>query len=141
MACESAKEVGQKTVLAECRIDAGSEEAQWHMEYKKVGSSAWTSTPGGRITGTKVVKETLNLDPATEYVYRGVATDTQGQTRSAHFRFTTLPAVEAGPCEPTDVGATSVLFEGMVNPEGLATDALYEYGFTTGYEMRQYPRR
>ena len=95
------------------------------------------ATPGSAGSGTSGVAKTFwigDLSVGSTYHYRIVATNSGGTTFGEDRSFTTLntaPVVSTG--EASSVQPTSVVLNGTVNPGGLATTFLFEYGTTPSY--------
>jgi streptogramin lyase len=114
-------------------------EAAYYFEYGPAPTFNATTSP----TSVPPVNEftsasaTLTgLQPATEYRYRLVGTNSSGllEPSEGYCTFTTLgvePEVEA--VEAIDVTTHSVVFRGFVNPHNSPTSFRFEYGATTGY--------
>ena len=91
------------------------------------------------VTGTSAVSvsaQLTGLSPDTTYHYQVVGTNSAGTTNGTNQSFTTLSAGTA-PTVTTDaasnVSTTSATLNGMVNPNGLSTTVVFQYGTTTSY--------
>lgn len=82
-------------------------------------------TVSARITG---------LTPSTTYHYHVAVSGQGGTTTSSDTLFTTLPPEPDLTTDPaTDVTATSVTLHGTVNPHGLPTTCVFEFGPSPAY--------
>jgi autotransporter-associated beta strand protein len=94
-----------------------------------------TPAPGSGIAPVPVSVNLTNLQPNTLYHFRLAATNAGGTTNGGDQTFTTLvaqpPVVTTG--ASSNVGATSAMVAGVVNPNGTATTGVFEYGLTTAY--------
>lgn len=133
--CGPATEIVADAAKLECSVEPPEpEEVDWHIEYKKIGSPTWIKTPGGVLTSAGTVNERVSLEPETEYVYRGSATNRLGETgRSTKIRFTTPVAFELITGMATLITSTSAVLTAEINPEGIESHSLFDYGLTTGY--------
>ncbi|MDP1803619.1 MAG: hypothetical protein Q8K72_00490, partial [Acidimicrobiales bacterium] len=91
---------------------------------------------GSDTAGLPVTRTLTGLQPNTTYLYRLVATNSQGTTSGAVMSFTTTgqataPVVTTGAA--TNVGAGTARLNGTTNPKGRATTYTFEYGTTTGF--------
>jgi hypothetical protein len=91
---------------------------------------------GSGTAGLPVTRTLTSLQPNTTYLYRLVATNSQGTTRGAVMSFTTTgpataPVVTTGAA--TNVGSGTATLNGTVNPKGRATTYTFEYGTTTSF--------
>ncbi len=74
------------------------------------------------------------LTPATTYYYRLEATNSSGRTLGTILSFTTAVAVPSVVTQPaTSVNPTNAILNGMVSPNGAATQVWFNYGTTTNY--------
>jgi hypothetical protein len=92
------------------------------------------SPPGSGSQPVAVSAMISGLQPNRSYHYRLVATNSKGTSNGADFTFTTAaiaPVVITG--APTNVSNTGATLGGMVNPNGAATTAVFEYGLTISY--------
>lgn len=97
--------------------------------------ATFSSTPSQSI-GSGTTSQSVNaalsgLSTGTTYYYRVAASNSSGTTRGSILSFTTA-SPGAGPAvttlAATLVGSTGATLNGEVNPEGLATDAWFEWG-------------
>ncbi len=133
--CEPATEIVADAATLECSIEPKAEEIEWRLEYRKAGSSGWTRTSGGTLTSAGKVKERVSLEPETEYIYRGSATNKVGGEagRSAKARFMTPVAFELITGLAVEITSNSAVVTGEANPEGIEARSLFDYGFTKSY--------
>jgi hypothetical protein len=74
------------------------------------------------------------LTPATTYYYRLEATNSSGRTLGTILSFTTAVAVPSVVTQPaTSVNPTNAILNGVVGPNGAATQVWFNYGTTTNY--------
>ena len=113
-------------------------EAAYYFEYGPtptfVESTSSTSVPAVNAFVPATASLT-GLQPATEYSYRLVGTNSSGLLeRSETGTFETLSAQpEVSGVEAIDVTSDSVVFRGFVNPLSSATSFRFEYGATATY--------
>jgi hypothetical protein len=106
------------------------------FEYGKTTSygSKTASKSAGSGTSTVAVSTTISsLSPGTTYHYRIVATSSAGTSNGADRSFTTTPPPTVVTGAATNIGPTSATVAATVNPQGLATTYLFEYGKSTKY--------
>ncbi len=94
-------------------------------------------------SGTKAVGESFavtGLSRGTTYDYRIVASNTSGTSFGANQSFTTQapPSVQTQTAE--SVAVSSVTLVGAVDPGGLSTSWIFEYGTTTSYGTKTSPQ-
>ena len=141
----SATTGGASSVTASSAALAGTVDPQgsstsWSFQYGT--STAYGSQTGsgnaGSGSGSVAVSSTLTgLAPATIYHYRLVATNGSGTTPGSDATFTTAmaaPTVTDSPAS-TVTGNSAVLNAG-VNPNGDATNYVFQYGFSSSYGMQ-----
>jgi hypothetical protein len=130
-------------VHVEAAVDPGAgppADSKAHFEYSRDGGSTWKSTPDQELTspGAATVEADLTgLLANTEYLVRVVASNPQASKTSSQVSFTTsvIPP-EVVTAKATDVGETSAVLNGTVNPGGLQTTYHFEYGLTADYGSR-----
>lgn len=92
-------------------------------------------TPAQEVgAGTNLVPlgiTVTNLTRVTSYHYRVVATNSYATSLGADFTLITTNDVIA--LAPSNIGMTNATLNGLVNPNGLPTSAVFEYGLTTNY--------
>ena len=103
-----------------------------------------TTTNYGSVTATSNLAATNStlavnsavsgLSPVTLYHFRVVATNSAGTNAGGDLTFTTAAAAPTAFVQAAaDVTTNSATFYGIVNPNGAATVAYFEYGMTTNY--------
>jgi hypothetical protein len=113
-------------------------EAAYYFEYGPTptfnASTSSTSVPSVNAFVPATAALT-GLQPATEYSYRLVGTNSSGLLeRSETGTFETLSAQpEVSGVEAIDVTSDSVVFRGFINPLSSATSFRFEYGATATY--------
>jgi hypothetical protein len=106
------------------------------FEYGKTtsyGSKTASKSAGSGTTTVAVTTAISGLTPGTTYHYRIVATSTAGTSKGTDHSFTTTPPPSVVTGAASNIGPTSATVSGTVNPRGLATTYLFEYGKTTSY--------
>lgn len=117
----------------------GTSEASYYFEYGPAptfnASTPATSVPP--VNEFVPAPATLTgLQPATEYRYRLVGTNSSGllEQSEGFCTFTTLGVEpEVSGVEAIDVTTDSVVFRGFVDPHSSSTSFRFEYGATAGY--------
>ncbi len=110
---------------------------EWGLDTTYGQSTAASSLPaasGGQATAVAIA----GLQPRTTYHYRLVATNALGAVRGADQTLTTQPLPPPG-LGAVQAGAASVsgaTLSGSAVPNGLATQAHFEWGTTTAYGSR-----
>jgi lysophospholipase L1-like esterase len=92
-------------------------------------STTSTQAMGSGGSAAPITAPVSSLTPGATYYFRVVATNAGGtQKGTPILSFTTplSPAVTTG--VPTSITTTSAVFNGTANPNGLSTDAWFEYG-------------
>ncbi|MFH0888949.1 MAG: hypothetical protein V1871_07070 [Planctomycetota bacterium] len=95
-----------------------------------------TSQNIGSGTNNVVISATVNsLTPSTLYNFRCVATSAGGTTNGLNQTFTTSapPPPTCTTNAATTVTYSSAILNGAVNPNGLTTNASFQWGLTTSY--------
>lgn len=92
--------------------------------------SAATNLPGGANL-VAVAMPVTNLPRSTMYYFRVAATNVSGITRGWLSFFRTTNDVIALP--PSEITMTNATLKGLVNPNGLPTSAVFQYGLTTNF--------
>jgi DNA-binding beta-propeller fold protein YncE len=118
-------------------VDPGGPATDAHFEYSSDGGGSWTSTPDQSFAGSgeQLVAEDLSgLAPFTEYQVRLLAGNGVYDATSGVETFTTgQSAPEAVTAGATEIDAGGAMLNGDINPYGVQTTYLYEYGETTAY--------
>lgn len=112
------------------------------FEYGDSDFESVTATPpqdiGAGTTDVGFTAQLTGLEPDTKVYYRAVAANATDTVRGAKLNFTTLAPPAEPPAVVTDSGRVVVDSDGnaslpqlygRVNPNGLATEAWFEYGF------------
>jgi hypothetical protein len=124
------------TVTVEGTIDPEGVEAQYFFEYGTDESYGLKSTEeiSSAATSQPVTANLTGLTPETTYHYRLVAFNVNGTSQGLDAEFKTGPAVaEVLTLPPTEVGITTARLNGQLNPEGVETFYIFQYGLTSGY--------
>jgi hypothetical protein len=126
---------------ASAEVDPGAgppAESAAHFEYSSDKGATWTSTPDQPLSGPGTVEADITgLSPNIDYLVRFVASNSLTFHTTDPKAFTTVgiaPETETG--SATDVGETSAVLNGTINPVGLQTTYHFEYGPTTSYGAR-----
>lgn len=114
--------------VSDCHVDYGTTPAYG-------SSTPCTALPGAGTSPVAVVAQASGLAPNTTYDFRVVATNIGGTTNGAQQSFKTPynpPAVAA--TAASEVGETSLVLNGSVDPEGsLVSDCHFDYGPTPSF--------
>jgi phosphodiesterase/alkaline phosphatase D-like protein len=113
-------------------IPNGLETDAW-FEWGTDPALAGYSTTGTQAVGSGTTSQTINqaltgLATGTTYYYRVAAGNGAGTSKGTILSFLPGAAPTATTLVATAVGATSATLNGNVNPNGLATDAWFEWG-------------
>ena len=121
------------------RVTPNASQTGYRFEYGKTivygSTTSWKSASNG--TAVLPVSEALSeLDPATIYYYRLMATNDVGTNFGITRTFTTIsvpmpPTATTEPANP--VSSDMATLQGTVNPNGASTTYYFEYGTTTVY--------
>ena len=110
----------------------------YYFEYgttTSYGSQTATADAGSGTASLAVSAQLASLTPDTTYHYRLVATNPSGTTLGSDVSFKTpkppVPVVATG--HPRNLTQTSATLSGTVDPAGLATSYVFQYGTSTGY--------
>ena len=109
----------------------------WSESPQPVITDNYTSEGNGSGTFTSLLSD---LDPATKYHIRAYATNNAGTGYGEVILFTTggnAPGSAAG--RPVSLKSNSVILNGSVNANNLATTVVFEYGPTTDYGQTAEP--
>jgi hypothetical protein len=84
---------------------------------------------------TQVAGDVSDLQPGTTYHFRLVATNAGGRSYGLDVALTTLPqpAPDASTGAASDIGDTTAILTGTVNPEGSPTSCHFQFGPTADY--------
>jgi alpha-tubulin suppressor-like RCC1 family protein len=105
-----------------------------YFEYGTTTSYGSTTATQALGTGTNLVAFGIgisNLTRVTTYHYRVVASNSYASIFGADLSFTTTNDVIA--LAATGIGTTNATLNALVNPNGLSTSVVFEYGLTTNY--------
>ena len=98
------------------------------------GSATASSSIGNGTSSVPVTHPISGLLPGTLYHFRGVVTNEQGTNVGANLTFTTLPSAPAiSFTGSTNVSQFRATMFGLVNPNGAATTAYFQYGPDSNY--------
>jgi hypothetical protein len=132
----SASNIGPSSATVAGTVNPQGLATTYLFEYGKTTSygSKTASKSAGSVTSTLAVSTSISsLSPGTTYHYRIVATSSAGTSKGADRSFSTIPPPTVATGEANNIGPTSATVAGTVNPQGLATTYLFEYGKTTKY--------
>jgi hypothetical protein len=119
-------------------VNPNGETTTWFFEYGKTtgyGSQTGSASAGSGTASASVSATITGLSPGTTYHYRFVATNGSGTARGGDGVFTTAaaPAPAALTGGASGVSTTTATLNGSVNPNGIPTTWIFEYGTSTGY--------
>jgi hypothetical protein len=110
----------------------------YYFEYgttTSYGSQTATADAGSGTANVAVSAQLASLTPDTTYHYRLVAINSSGTTLGSDVSFKTpkppVPVVATG--HPRDLTQTSATLSGTIDPDGLATSYVFQYGTSTAY--------
>jgi Ca2+-binding RTX toxin-like protein len=135
---DAAGDVKGSTATLNATIDAEGAATSYRFEYGTTtayGSYApfFPGLAGSGVDPVAVSQALSGLQPGTTYHYRIVAWSEFGEVEGEDQTFTTLKAPTVTTKPATNVGTTSAVLNGSVNPEGDASTYQFEYGKTTAY--------
>ncbi|OGU27792.1 MAG: hypothetical protein A2X66_07410 [Ignavibacteria bacterium GWA2_54_16] len=110
---------------------------EWGTISTLSSAASTTSRSIGSGTSDVAVADTLSgLNANTTYYYRAVGVNGAGTQKGSIVSFTTkgagvAPTVTTG--SPMSISTTSATLTGSVNPNGLSTSVVFQYGTSTGY--------
>jgi RHS repeat-associated protein len=140
---EAASSIEGRAAALKATIAPNGLPTSYQFEYgtsTSYGSKA--PIPDGAVVagaGATLVDYLLGeLEPATMYHFRVVATNAAGTEVGLDRQFTTLPLAKpsAATAIATNVRNESATFNGTVNPNGLVTGYVFEYGTSTAYDSK-----
>ncbi len=107
------------------------------FEWGTDSSLATYGTTGAQAVGSGSTSQTVNqaltgLTTGTLYYYRVAASNGAGTSKGAILNFRPGAAPTVATLTTTGVGTTGATLNGSVNPNGLATDAWFEWGTSPG---------
>lgn len=133
----AASAIGTTTATLNGTVNANGGSTTIIFEYGPTTAYGRTRTadqsPLSGTTDTAVSFSESNLNPATTYHYRVVASNTGGTTYGADMTFTTRAAPSATTNTATGVDGTNATLNGAVNANGDSTTVIFEYGTSTAY--------
>ncbi len=117
-------------------VNPNGRDTSYHFEYgttPSYGSSTAVTDDGSGTTANLVFANLTGLTPGTQYYYRLVGTDSNGNSYGSQATFTTTqpPTVSTGVA--SSITTTAATIAGSVNPNGLDTSYHFEYGTTPSY--------
>jgi hypothetical protein len=135
----TATDITRRGALLSGTIDAENAPTSYTFEYGPsagYGHSTLPASAGAALGDVAVPSQMLSeLQPATTYHYRLVASNAAGTTVGADQAFTTAaatpPAASSG--APTAVTQSTATIAGSVNPAGLPTSYEFDLGTDTNY--------
>jgi phosphodiesterase/alkaline phosphatase D-like protein len=134
---EAVKKVTTTSVTVACEIDPEGEATKWQFEYEEKGKGPFQKAPAtpGSISTEGEVEETITgLTPQKEYVYRLIASNKHGLTKSPEEPFETLPAVEGvTTCAASPVAGEGATLKASLQPKGAKVEYHFQYGTSTSY--------
>lgn len=139
-ASESASPVGTTTATLDATIEPEGRETTYHFEYGPTMSYG-TGTPESAPIGASFEDQPAStavteLQPATMYHFRVVATNAAGTIDGPDQTFTTLPPALIDSESAANVTSGTATLDAEINPLGLDTKYTFEYGQSTSYESR-----
>ena len=109
-----------------------------HFEYRQGGTESWITTGNQEASAPGTYSADLSgLEPNTDYEVRTVASNSLITKLSGVTKVSTAvspPGTVTG--DATDIGETSAVLNGTINPYGLQSNYYFEYGTTTAYGSR-----
>ncbi len=134
----NATAISSTSAMLNGTVNPEGQATSYYFEYgttTSYGSQTATGDAGSGTANIGVSAQIAALAPDTTYHYRVVATNASGTTLGSDVSFKTpkppVPAVTTG--QPQSVTQTSVTLHGTVDPEGLATTYVFQYGTSTAY--------
>ena len=115
-------------------VDGQAQDAHYHFEYGPTASYG-TSVPvpdGDAGTSAKAVERKVEGLEGT-YHYRLVASNVEGTSASSDTTVFVQPRPSVTTQPPAEVTPTGGKFAALVNPMGVATTYVFEYGLTSSY--------
>lgn len=119
-------------------VNPGAQATTYYFEYGTAttyGTTTAVASAGSGTADVPVSAAISSLAPATRYHYRLVATNASGTTLGADVSFATprppAPVVSTG--HATNVSQTSATLTGSVDPKGVETSYVFQYGTSTAY--------
>ena len=134
--------IGQAGATLNGSVNPEGQDTSYWFEYGTTSDYGFQTGPVDAGSGTGNVSATTtlsSLSSGTTYHYRLVSVSAGGTTLGADQTFTTTtpPAVTTGAA--TNVGSSSVVFNGTVDPEAQDSTYYFQYGATTAYGLQTVP--
>jgi phosphodiesterase/alkaline phosphatase D-like protein len=149
---ENATGVTQNSAKLEAQLNPETQSTSYQFEYaseeaklEKDEGTIVAGTPATPLTGAAGVLVTAQLtnvlEPGQIYYYRVMASDATGAAiqplNAASLRTLSVPVAETKEAEA--LTPSTATLTAAVNPEGLPTSYVFEYGRTTGYGHQTLP--
>jgi hypothetical protein len=138
----SASNIGPTTATVAAMVNANGASTEAWFDYGTTlgyGSSTAHQNLGSGTSAVPVSFNLAGLTCNTLYHFRGVASNAAGPNWGTDAVFTTAPCPALPPTvttgSATSVGATTATVSGTVNPNGVSTEAWFEYGTTMSYGL------
>ena len=137
VATVAASSVGATTATLNSSVDPNGLETNAWFEYgTDSGLAAYDNTStvsvGAGTAGVPVTVVMTGLTSGTTYYFRAAGGNSSGETRGSILSFIPGAAPTVATLAATSIGATTASLNGNVNPNGLATNAWFEYGTDSG---------
>ena len=128
--------LGANTVTLNGNVTTGGEATTARFDYSTSIAGPYTSTPAQNVADGPVTANVTGLTPGVTYYFQLFASNaTQPNVGPGFDNFVTEPAQLVVTNPFTNLTATSADISGTVNPNGLATQARFRYGTTTGSQQ------
>lgn len=138
---EAASTVGETEATLNGTVNPNGKSTKYHFKWGETAAYGQETTVPPAIEGSSNTAVSANLSglaPGTLYHYRLVAENEGGPAEGADRTFTTLTP----PGPPTAVtsaasavGETTATLKGTVNPNGQATEYVFEWGIASAYNQ------
>ncbi len=128
--------VGPNTATMHGTVNPNGVATTWQFEYgttTSYGSKTASQSAGAGTANLDVLVALASLHPGTTYHYRLDASSTAGTSHGADGIFTTSAAPGAVTNAASGVTSTTATLNGIVDPNGRAATAYFEYGTSTSY--------
>ena len=144
VATGGATKIGNATAVLNGTINPNGHATQYSFTYGPTTAYGATTTLHTVKAGTKAVAIAVTvtgLVPGTTYHYRLSATSAGGAAAGADRAFTTTghPPAAVITGGTVNVGKTVATPTGVINPEGVTTTWVIQYGTTTAYGVQNFP--
>jgi len=117
-------------------INAQGQATTWSVAYGTTNAYGTTVSAGSAGNASAAAPFSLalgGLTADTTYHYQIIATNNTGTTVGPDRTFTTLTPPTVSTAAASAPGATTVVLNGSVNPNGFATTYSFQYGLTSSY--------